>query len=374
MQAVTPPIRVGIVGANPDYGWGSGVHRRVIELLPDFILSAVCTTRQESAERAAREFGARHWFTNSSDLVRHPDIDIVAICVKAPFHYAIAREALLAGKHVYCEWPLAFTTEQAEELVQLALKRGVKAMIGLHLRGAAAMRQARATIAAGTIGKVHSVSLQARLFGPAMGAMATRAGGTTLMSIYGGHLLDALDHTFGPIVSIAGRNAIHLPPRDETGAPIHRDAADHVVFQGELADGALFTVNLLGSVMTDLGCCWRIDGSEGTLQLTTRDPALPAIEALTLSLARPGHGFSPLSIDQRFQCPVIPPAPDRYSAYPGSDASREALVAIGTLYRELASAIRDDAPVAPDFARAVEIQKLQDRLDVPVLPAEGTTS
>lgn len=372
MQAVPPPIRVGMVGANPDYGWGSAVHRHVIDLLPEFTLSAVCTTRQESAERAAREFGAQHWFTDSAALVHHPHVDLVAICVKAPFHYAIAREALLAGKHVYCEWPLAFTTDQAEELANLARERGVKAMIGLHLRGAAALRQARAMIADGAIGEVHNVSLQARLFGPVMGAMATRAGGTTLMSIYGGHLLDALDHMVGPIGGITARSAIHLPPYDETGAPIQRDAADHIVFQGELTGGALFDVNLLGSVMTDLGCCWRIDGSEGTLRLATRDPTLPAVEALTLSLARPGKDFTPLPIEHRFECAAIPPIPDRYPAYPGSDASREALCAIGTLYRELAGAIRDDLPVAPDFARAVEIQNLLDRLDGPVQPTKGT--
>lgn len=372
MQAGAPPIRVGIVGANPHYGWGSAVHRRVIELLPELTLSAVCTTRQESAEQAAHEFGAQHWFTDSSALVRHPDVDLLAICVKAPFHYAIAREALLAGKHVYCEWPLAFTTAQAEELASLARQGAAKAMIGLHLRGAAALRQACAMIADGAIGKVHNVSLQARLFGPVMGAMATRTGGTTLLSIYGGHLLDALDHMFGPIAGITARAAIHLPPRDETGAPILRDAADHLVFQGELAGGALFNVNLLGSVMTDLGACWRIDGSEGTLRLATRDPALPAIEALTLSLARPGQDFTPLPSAHRFECAAVPPTPDRYRAYPGSDASREALCAIGTLYSELAHAIRNDLPVVPDFARAVEIQKLLDRLDGPVLPAEGT--
>jgi predicted dehydrogenase len=76
------------------------------------------------------------------------------------------------------------------------------------------MRHAAALIAQGYVGRVFSVTLDARVFGPARRAMATRAGGTTLLSIYGGHLLDALDHYFGGIEEIAARGAIHLPPVD----------------------------------------------------------------------------------------------------------------------------------------------------------------
>lgn len=356
-------IRVGIVGANPDHGWGSGVHVRVIDRLPEFSLHAVCTTREESARRAASLFGAPLHFTRADQLACHPEIDLVSVCVKAPFHFDIARAALEAGKHVYCEWPLAITVEQAEELALLAKARGVKAMIGLHLRGAAPMRQAAKLIADGRIGPVNGVTLIARVFGPIMRAMAMRAGGTTLLSIYAGHLLDAVDHYFGGIVEIAARGAIHLPPIDETGAPIARDAFDHLQFHGRLENGALFTVDLAGVSVTGMGCSWRIDGREGSLVLTNRASDLPAIEALGLAIAEGGAPFEPLGIDPAFECNAIPGTPDRYPAYPGSSASREALSAIGNLYGELAHAIRTDGPITPNFARAVEIQKLLARMD-----------
>lgn len=367
MTGPTPrDLRIGLVGANPDFGWGSGAHRRVIERLPGFVLHGVCTTRRESAERAMREFGAAHAFTDAGELARHPDIDLVAICVKAPDHHAIARAALDAGKHVYCEWPLALTVAQADELATLAQARGLKAMIGLHLRGAPALRHATALIADGFIGKVFGVNLHVRVFGPMMGAMAVRAGGTTLLSIYGGHLLDAIDHYFGGIAEIAARSAIHLPPVDETGAAIDRDAADHLLFDGRLGGGALFSLDLAGASLAGLGSTWRIDGAEGTLILETRDPTLPAIESLTLRGGRVGDAIRPLPTPAAHDCAAIPAEPDRYFAYPGSDASREALSAIGNLYVELGQAIRADEAVTPDFTRAAEIQRRLASLDAPV--------
>lgn len=351
-------LRAGIIGANPGYGWGSGVHRRVFERLDGFALHGVCTTREESARAASAQFGAPLWFTDGAELASHPDIDLVAICVKAPHHHALVRAALLAGKHVYCEWPLTTSLEQSEELAALAAERGVKAMIGLHLRGSAALRHAARLIADGYVGDVYSVSLSARLFGPAMRAMATRAGGTTLLSIYGGHLIDALDHYFGGISDIAMRGAVHLPPVDEAGAAIARDAFDHLQFHGTLSGGALFNLDLAGVSTSGLGCVWRIEGREGTLTLATRDPSIPAIEALLLYGTRQSGTPEPIAIDPACDRVAIPSTPDRYEAYPNSFASREALASIGTLYAELGDAIRKGGPVQPDFSRAVEIQRL----------------
>ena len=358
-------IRVGIVGANPDYGWGSGVHRRVIQHLPGFTLQGVCTTREHSARQAAEQFGAPLWFTDHRALAMHPDIDLVAICVKAPHHYAIAHAARSAGKHVYCEWPLATSLEQAEELATLAERQGVKAMIGLHLRGSPALRQAARLMAQGYVGRLYGMTVHARIFGPIMRAMATRAQGTTLLSIYGGHLIDAIDNYGGGIVECAMRSAIHLPAVDETGAPVERDAFDHLQVQGTLRDGALFNLDLAGVSLSGMGCAWRIEGSEGALLLSTRDATLPAIESLVLHGARHGGPFNPIAIAPELDCAAIAAKPDRYSAYPGSFASREALSSIGNLYAELGEAIRADAPVTPDFHRAVAIQKMLARLDVP---------
>ena len=81
-------IRVGIVGANPDMGWGSGVHRRVVDRLSGFKLQGVCTTRRETAERAAKAFGAPLFFTARG-----------ALHSRRASHEAIPVDRLLASSH-----------------------------------------------------------------------------------------------------------------------------------------------------------------------------------------------------------------------------------------------------------------------------------
>lgn len=339
------------------------MHRRVIDYLPDFELTAVCTTRQDIAEKAANLFGARHAFTDPTQLAAHPDVDLVAVCVLAPHHYAIARSALLAGKHVYCEWPLAITLEQAEELAQIAADRGVKAMIGLHLNGAPALRHAASLVQDGFIGTMQDINLHVRVPGSITQTMATRAHGTHLLSIYGGHLLGAISSHFAPIVDWTARSAIHLPPIDETGTPCTRDAPDHILIHGKLANGALFSLDLGSMSFAGMESHWRIGGSGGTLRLDSTAPDMPAMEALTLSGAQLGQPVQPLPLPEALDCTAIPRTPLRYSAYPGVDASRDALVSIGNLYEDLARAIRDGTQPFPDFAHGVAIQRLAAEID-----------
>ncbi|MFT4053637.1 MAG: Gfo/Idh/MocA family oxidoreductase [Novosphingobium sp.] len=367
------PLRVGMVGANPGRGWGSGVHRRVVEFLPEYTLQAVCTTRRETAEAAAQEFGAPLAFDNSADLVAHPDVDLVSVCVKAPYHYDIVRGALAAGKHVYCEWPLALTMDQVHELERMAAASASKAMLGLHLQGSPVHRYAAGLIADGFIGEVYGVNLHVRIYGPMSAPMAVRSGGTTLLTIYGGHLLDAVDHYYGGVAEMDARSVMHLPPVDETGAAVDRDAPDHLLMHGTLGNGAPFSIDLAGASLAGMGSVWRIDGTQGSLILSSRDPALHAMETLTLSGGRVGEAIRPLPVPAAFDCAAIPPAPDRYPAYPGMDASREALAAIGNLYSDLAKAVAGDLPVQPGFSRAARIQQMLAAIDrVPTRSANNT--
>jgi predicted dehydrogenase len=67
-------------------------------------------------------------------MVQHSDVDLVSICVRVPFHHQLGMAALNAGKHLYCEWPLAATTEQAQQMSDLAARKGVHHMVGLQAR------------------------------------------------------------------------------------------------------------------------------------------------------------------------------------------------------------------------------------------------
>src|SRR3989475_5650486 len=124
-------IRVGIIGANPDRGWAAEAHIPALKSLSDdFEITALSTSRRESADAASKLFGVPFAFDNHQDLVNRADVDAVAITVKVPYHLKLATAALDAGKAVYCEWPLGNGLREAETLAVLAKRKGVLAVAG----------------------------------------------------------------------------------------------------------------------------------------------------------------------------------------------------------------------------------------------------
>src|SRR3989440_3408752 len=92
---VTDPkrIRVGIIGANSDRGWAAQAHIPALKSLShDFEITALSTSRRESADAAGQRFGVRLAFDNHHDLVNSAAVDVVAITVKVPHHFELATE------------------------------------------------------------------------------------------------------------------------------------------------------------------------------------------------------------------------------------------------------------------------------------------
>src|SRR5205085_11291064 len=123
----------------------------------DVELTAVCTTRADSAEAARQAWGARLAFDDWRKMAASPEIEAVAVVVRVPSHYAPVKAALEAGKHVYCEWPLGRTTAEAVELAALAKARGLVTAVGLQARVNPAIMHLKGLVAAGYVGDVLAV-------------------------------------------------------------------------------------------------------------------------------------------------------------------------------------------------------------------------
>ena len=67
-----------------------------------------------------------------------PQVEAALVAVRVPAHYVLSKNALEAGKHVYCEWPLGTNTKEAEELAALARKMKLRTMVGLQRRASPA--------------------------------------------------------------------------------------------------------------------------------------------------------------------------------------------------------------------------------------------
>src|SRR5216110_1642452 len=150
-------IRLGFVGANVRSNWASQSHFPALMASPDVEMTAVCTTRPESAEEAREAFGARLAFHDFREMVASPEIDAVAVVVRVPSHYEPTKAAIEAGKHVYCEWPLGRTTAEAVELAALAEAKGLVTAVGLQARVNPAVMYLKEQIAAGYVGEVMAV-------------------------------------------------------------------------------------------------------------------------------------------------------------------------------------------------------------------------
>ncbi|GAB3585542.1 hypothetical protein GCM10027445_63170 [Amycolatopsis endophytica] len=201
------PFRVGLLGANPERGWGATAHVPAIAASPDFVLTAVGTTRPDSAEAARQRFGARHAFTDAHALAAHPEVDLVVVSVKVPAHVELVTAALDARKHVYCEWPLTQTAAEADALAAAADRAGVHAVVGLQARFSPAVQAAREAI--GRLGTARSATVfSSRGKGGAREVPAwtaytyDSANGAGMVEVSGGHVLDLVEHLLGPIRAI----------------------------------------------------------------------------------------------------------------------------------------------------------------------------
>src|SRR6266478_3127623 len=197
-------IRVGIIGANPDRGWAAQAHIPALKSLSDdFEITALSTSRRESADAASTRFGVPLAFDNHQELVNNDAVDVVAVTVKVPYHLELATAALAAGKAVYCEWPLGNGLHEAETLAALAKKKGVLAVAGLQARSAPPVAWVHDLIQQGYAGEVLSTTLIGSGMGwgpivePHNTYMNDRKNGATMLSIAVGHAADALCHCLG---------------------------------------------------------------------------------------------------------------------------------------------------------------------------------
>src|SRR5436853_377066 len=249
------PIRVGIIGANPDRGWAAQAHIPALRSLPaDYEITALSTTRQESADAASKLFGVAAAFDNHQALVNSPTVDVVTVTVKVPHHLELAAAALHAGKAVYCEWPLGNGLVEAETLATLAKQEGVLAVAGLQARSAPSVAYVHDLVQQGYVGEVLSTTL----IGSGMGWGPTvepfnvylndKKNGATMLSIALGHTADALCYCLGEVRELSATTAMRRKTFTVagTGESKPMNADDQVAVTGLLDGGAAFSIHYRG--------------------------------------------------------------------------------------------------------------------------------
>src|SRR5207245_2980742 len=285
-------LGVGIIGVSPVRGWAATAHIPALRALPNYEIRALSAHSAESARAAGEAFGVSSLFSDHEQLVIQPDIDVVAVTVKVPHHRELASAALVAGKAVYCEWPLGRDLDEARGMAALAAEQGACTVVGLQARQAPAIEFVQELLNDGYVGEVLSttmvgLSVPGDVVGQPNAYMLDKANGANLLTIPVGHSLDILNYVLGEFAELSAISDLRRPliTIEETGRRVVKTAADQIAVIGTLTSGATASIHVREAVAGGTGFLWEINGPDGTLRITA-DAAVPEIFPLSVAGAQ----------------------------------------------------------------------------------------
>jgi len=238
-------------------------------------IAGTCDLVREKAEAQAAAYGVPKIYNDMYELFADPEVDIVLNITRPNDHYGVTKAALLAGKSVYSEKPLATNIEDAKELVALALEKG------LWLGGApdtfmgAGIQTSRKLIDDGVIGK--PIAAQAHFLGhgpeswhPDPYFFFEKGGGPMLDM--GPYYITTLVNVFGQATDVTAFGSISFPERvigsePHKGDTIHVEVDTFTTGAIRFASGAVASFTASFDVYTDEFCMLTIYGTEGTMKI-----------------------------------------------------------------------------------------------------------
>lgn len=339
-------IRVGIIGVSAESGWAKESHVPAVQKLAGLELAAVASKGQGKADAAAKAFGVTQAYADGADLIRDAEVDLVAVCVRVPEHRQLVLQAIAAGKHIYCEWPLGRNTLEAEEMASAAQTAGIHAAIGLQARANPAAIRARDLVASGAIGRPLSAHVYSSTagFGPVVPApflyLEDPENGVNLVTIQGAHTIDFAVAILGGWLDLAALNTTQYPTIEagEERKKQARSTFDHMLIQARIETGVPLCIEVAGGRPAKTPFRLEVLGEKGVLALD--GGAARGFQSGRLSLSLNG---SPQHVEEG----EVAPMPDEAANVAG-----------------VYSALRDDilrgSRTAPDFSHAVRLSRVID--------------
>jgi len=314
-------LGIGIVG----YGLMGRVHAYAYRAIPVYYhgqpapirLVGVCDVDAGRAREGVAEAGFAVATTRVEDLTARDDIDVIDVCTPNRFHAEAVESALRAGKHVYCEKPLAVNLVEARRLAALAREAGVVHQVVSEYRFFPAMLRAHELVRGEFVGRtfhVRGAYLHSGYVDPER-PLEWRlrreiTGGGVLMDL-GPHLLDLMRWLAGEIESVCALAETFIPERrsvEDPGRRVPVDVEDAIVLLLRFRSGALGTAEL-SRVATGAEDELRLElhGSNGALSFNLMDPNWLLAYDRTVPPDR--RGFTKLATVQAYPPPASMPSP-----------------------------------------------------------------
>lgn len=360
-------LGVGMVG----YGFIGKVHTYAYLNLPLFYdpapcrvrLAGVCTAHAQSGRKAQDQAGYASACTDSRELIARDDVHIINCCTPNYLHRDLLVAALEAGKHVYCDKPLALDLAQAQEICRVAGRAAGKHQMTFEYRFIPAILRAKQLIEAGFLGDLltfRALYLHAGYVDPdrpiSWRLRMDQSGGGAIMDL-GPHIIDLVRHLAGEFRTVWATTRTFVKDRPVSKGSAQRrrvDVDDVALIQAELVSGAVGTLEV-SRLATGTNDEFRLEfhGTKGALSFNSMDPNwLAAFDNTQPDVPLGGQrGFTRIEAVQRYPKPAVLPGPK---------------FTIGWMRYHIASIhnflthIMEDAPCAPDFVDGLRAHEVID--------------
>ena len=292
---MTKRLKVAVVGASisnsPDgrERFAIRAHLPALQKLSAlYELTAVCTTKMETATETARRFGVPHAFDNVERMLSElPEIDVVCVCVRPVVHYQVVMAALRAGKHVYCEQPLGVSTAQAQEMYELARAKGVRTVVGHQHHYDPAVLQMADMVKSGYIGApltFNSTYIVSNHIAPRPGhrtwLFQQEASGHP--GFRSAHPMERIISVLGDVSEVCADMRVLVPERAnlDGGPPIRTTQVNNIDYLLRVGDDVMGTLQVSLTAWFGTGWVFQVYGTEGMLMARVVDEPAQAKDSV----------------------------------------------------------------------------------------------
>ena len=353
------PLKVGIISAN----WGAMAHLPAWRALDGVEVTAMCTSREESARAATEKYGIERPFWDFEAMCADPDLDIIDCGTRPTLRHRMVQAAFEGGKHVYNGIPFAANLSDARDMRAAWKASGKQGIVDALAQWVPAHRLMREMIDDGSLGTPFGgvCRFNMSFFNPPeknFGYNWFSEGGHGVSAVrnMGSHALHLLVHLLGPIAEVVADDRLALKQADfPDGGGLTFENNDFVNALLRFENGMILQYQISWS--GPLGEGWQLDlwGSKGHMIAT--DPSFPTPQGTKLRAGQSGGSLEEIAIPDRLKSAegigidwTFPMPP----SFPMALAMRSMVDSIEGR----------GAKPAPDFAQAYEVERVQEAIRI----------
>ena len=345
-------LRVGIISAN----WGAFAHLPAWRSVPGVEVVAICTSRRESAEAAAKKHQIAAPFWDAQLMAAHTDIDVIDCGTRPSLRDAMVLSALRNGKHVYNAIPFGSNLSHARELRNAWKASGRIAVVDAFSEWLPAHRMAKEMVDAGYLGQpfggscTFNLSLFNRPHPQFPYNWFSQSGlGVSAMRNLGSHALHMLLFLFGEIEELVAHDAQLLSEwRFPDGSVIKPETNDFANMLIRFRSG--LTMQLQVSWSATLASGWTLEAFGSSGRIIINAPSFPTSRDATLQAGTLDKDrIEKVSIPQR-----LLQSPDLDVAY---DVEPQPVFPMALSMHRMTQAARGDGTARPDFDQAWRVER-----------------